>query len=72
VDTASSFSIPQPLVSNSEVRITSMNPYGVTGEALDIKGRQSVTFELDGRDYIHTFWYAPSPQTQPVCWAQTF
>jgi hypothetical protein len=37
------------------VRVASLKPYGVTGEALDIKGRHSVTFELYGREYNHKF-----------------
>ena len=32
-----------------------MKPYGVTGEVLDIKGIQSVTFTLNGREFTHAF-----------------
>ena len=39
LDTASNVSILQPGVSSSDVRVTSLKTYGVTGEALDIKGR---------------------------------
>jgi hypothetical protein len=61
VDTGSSVSILQPRVSNSEVRVTSLKPYGVTGQAVDIKGRQSVTFELDGREHNHKFLVCALP-----------
>ena len=30
-------------------------PYGVTGEDLDIKGQQSISFTLNGSEYSHTF-----------------
>ena len=61
VDTGSSVSILQPRVSSSEVKVTSLKPYGVTGKALDIKGRQSVSFELGGREYNHTFLVCALP-----------
>jgi hypothetical protein len=61
VDTGSSVSILQPRVSSSEVKVTSLKPYGVTGEALDIKGRQAVSFELGGREYNHTFLVCALP-----------
>jgi hypothetical protein len=32
-----------------------MKPYGVTGEALDIKGQQLVLFVLGGMKLSHTF-----------------
>ena len=32
-----------------------MKPYVVTGEILDIKGPQSVTFTLNGREFTHAF-----------------
>jgi len=38
LDTCSGISILQPGVSRSDVSITNLKPYGVTGEALDIKG----------------------------------
>ena len=55
LDTGSNVSILQPGVSRSDVSVTSLKPYGVTGEALDIKGRQSVSFELDRSEFRHTF-----------------
>jgi hypothetical protein len=61
LDTGSSVPILQPRVSNSKVKVTSLKPYGVTGEALVIKRRQSVTFELDGREYNHEFLVCALP-----------
>jgi len=39
IDRGTSVSILQPRVSSSEVKITSIKPYGITGEALDVKRR---------------------------------
>jgi hypothetical protein len=61
VDTSSSVSILQLRVSNSEVRVTSLKPYGVTGGDLHIKERQSVTFELDGYEYNRKFLVCALP-----------
>ena len=36
-------------------------PYGVTGEVLDIKGRQTVSFRLNGREFKHTFLVCSLP-----------
>ena len=38
-----------------------MKPYGVTGEVLDIKGRQSVSFELDEYRFEHEFLVCSLP-----------
>jgi hypothetical protein len=43
-----SVSIMQPGISTGDVRVTSAKPYGVTGETLDIKGQQFVSFTLEG------------------------
>jgi len=67
LDTGSNVSILQPGVSRSDVSVTSLKPYGITGEALDIKGRQSVSFELDGSEFKHTFWYVNSLQIRQAC-----
>lgn len=48
LDTGSNISILQPGLSRNDVKVTGMKPYGVTGEVLDVKGRQSVSFELKG------------------------
>ena len=44
IDTGSNISILQPGVSKMEIKHTDMRPYGVTGESLDVKGRQAVSF----------------------------
>jgi len=61
IDTGSSVSILQPGVSRRDVRVTVMKPYGVTGEALDIKGQQLVSFVLGGRKFTHIFLVCPLP-----------
>ena len=43
-----SVSIMQPGISTGDVKVTSAKPYGVTGETLDIKGQQFVSFTLEG------------------------
>lgn len=37
------------------VRVTTIEPYGVTGDVLDIKGQQSVSFMLEGCEFKHPF-----------------
>ena len=61
LDTASNVSILQPGVSSSDVRVTSLKTYGVTGEALDIKGRQSDSFDLDGSEFRRAFLVCELP-----------
>ena len=46
MDTGSNVSIIQPGISSSDVKVTDARPYEVTGEVLDIKGRQTVSFRL--------------------------
>jgi len=41
-------------VSRSDVHVTAVEPYGVTGDVLDIRGQQSVTFRLNGREFTHS------------------
>jgi hypothetical protein len=53
LDTGSNVSILQPGMSRREVWDTRMKPYGVTGEVLDIKGRQTVLFTLNGHEFEH-------------------
>jgi hypothetical protein len=43
-----------------------MRPYGVTGEVLDIKGLQSVTFTLKGREFTHAFLVCALPTNAAV------
>ena len=61
MDTGSNVSIIQPGISSSDVRVTDARPYGVTGEVLDIKGRQTVSFRLNGREFKHTFLVCSLP-----------
>ena len=61
IDTGSNVSILQPAVSSRSVRVTQTKPHGVTGEALDIKGLQTVTFSLNRREYTHTFLVCSLP-----------
>jgi hypothetical protein len=55
VDTGSNISILKPGVCNSDIRATPLQPFGVTGETFDVKGRQSVTFALCGNKFKDTF-----------------
>ena len=59
--TGSNVSILQPGVSRSDVRVTNLKHYGVTGEAFDVKGRQSASFELDRSGFRHTFLVCELP-----------
>jgi hypothetical protein len=38
-----------------------MRPHGVTGQTLDIKGRQSVNFEFGGSKFSHKFLVCALP-----------
>ena len=57
----SSVSILQPGVSRSDVSIATVKPYGVTGEVLEIKGHQSVSFCLNGSEFRHSFLVCTLP-----------
>jgi hypothetical protein len=48
-------------VSKSDLSVTTLKPFGVTGEELDIKGRQDVSLEIDGRKFHHAFLVCPLP-----------
>ena len=61
LDTGSNVSILQPGVSKSDVRVIAKKPHGVTGEVLDTKGLQSVSFLLKGREYTHAFLVCSLP-----------
>jgi len=56
-----SVSILQPGISGSDVKFTTMKPYGVTGRALDIKRRRSDSFELEWREFNHMFLVCSLP-----------
>ena len=55
LDTGSNTSKLEPGISKSDIRVTTERLYGVTGETLDIKGRQCVSFEVNGHEFNHTF-----------------
>jgi len=61
LDTGSNVSIMQPGISRSVVESTHIRPYGVTGEVLNIKGQQTVSFVVDGREISHTFMVCSLP-----------
>ena len=61
LDSGSNVSVLQPGVSRSDVRVTAQKPHGVTGDLLDIKGLQTVSFSLNGREYSNAFLVCPLP-----------
>jgi len=61
IDTVSEVSILEPGISNVNIRDTTLRPYGVTGETLEVKGRQTVSLGLGGRNFDHTFLMCPLP-----------
>ena len=61
IDTGSNVSILQPAVSSRGVRVAQTKPHGVTGEALDVKGLQTVTFSFNRREYTHTLLVCSLP-----------
>ena len=65
-DTDSNISILQPDISKGNVSVTPLEPFGVTGDALDIRGKQTVTFVLSGSDFTHTFLVCLLPTAAAV------
>ena len=62
LDTGFDVSILQPGVPRGDVRVTTLEPYGkVTGDILNIKGQQSVSFMLNGCEFKHTFLVCSLP-----------
>jgi hypothetical protein len=61
LDTGSNISIMQPGISRSDVRTTSLKPFGVTGEALDVRGQQTISFTIGGREFKHKFLVCSLP-----------
>jgi hypothetical protein len=61
LDTGFSDSILRPGMSRRDVKVTGMKPYGVTGKVLDIKGRQSASFEINRRRFEHAFLVCSLP-----------
>ena len=48
-------SILQTGVSRDDVRFTTVELYGVTGDVFNIKGQQPVSFMLNGYEFKHIF-----------------
>jgi len=61
IDTGSEMSILKPEISNANIRDTTLRPYGVTGETLEVKARQTVSLGLGSRNFDHTFLVCPLP-----------
>ena len=61
IDTGSDVSILKPGILNANIRGTTLRPYGVTGENLEVKGRQTVSLGLGDRKFDHTFLVGPLP-----------
>jgi len=61
VDTGSSIYLIQPGVCSSEVKPTSLAPFGVMGNELEIKGIQEVEFQLEDRKFRHGFCVCSLP-----------
>jgi len=50
-------------MSRSDIRVTVIKPYGVTGETLDTQREQLVSFVIAGRKFRHIFGIPPSDQS---------
>ena len=61
IDTSSDVPILKPGISNAYIKDTTLRPYGVTGETLEVKGRQTVSLGLGGRKFDHKFLVCPLP-----------
>ena len=68
LDTGSNISILQPGVSRSDVRCTSIKPYGVTGKTLEIRGQQTGSLKLDGHEFKHQFYVFTTHQRRWSDW----
>jgi hypothetical protein len=55
LDTGSNVSLIQSGVSGEVVAISNLAPFGVTGDALDVKGEQEVAFHINNVRYEHKF-----------------
>ena len=53
-------------VSSSDIKVSPLKTFGVTGETLDFKGRQNVTFVLGGKEFKHTFLVCQLPMDAAV------
>jgi hypothetical protein len=65
LDTGLNISIFHPGVSRSDMRCTSVKPYGVTGEQLEIRGQQTVHFVFNEHEFKHSFYVCTLP-TKPA------
>jgi TRAP-type uncharacterized transport system substrate-binding protein len=61
IDTGSNVSILQPGVSNRELKESLLKRFGVTGDDLDVRGQQQVSFTLRGQRLDHLFLVCPLP-----------
>ena len=61
LDTGSTISILQPSISRRKVQTSRAEPFGATGDILDITGQQSVLFRLGECSFKHTFLVCPLP-----------
>jgi len=61
LDTCFNDSILRPGMSRRDVKVTGMKPYGVTGKVLEIKDRQSLSFEIHGHRFEHAFLVCSLP-----------
>ena len=57
----SNVSILQPGVSRGDVRVTKLEPCGVTGDVLNMKEKHSIPFMLNGCEFKHTFLVCSFP-----------
>jgi hypothetical protein len=62
LDTGSNISILKPGLSRSNLRCTSIKPYGVTGETLKIRDQKTASFVFNEHEFKHSFY---------VCWLPT-
>ena len=61
LDTGSNVSLIKPGVSHNKIRTTSLAPFGVTGDELEIKGEQEVEFCCNNQNYKHQFYVCSLP-----------
>jgi hypothetical protein len=59
IDTGSIVSILQPGALGSDMQVTAVKPYGVTGEDLDVRRKQCVTFLMGGKSFKNIFGKPP-------------
>ena len=59
VDMSSDASTLQQEISKASIRDTTLRPYGVTGETLDMKGRLTVPVDLIGWKFVHMCLVCP-------------